>query len=531
MTAVPHEEEDQQRLRGLLRLHGLFRLGGLCRFSRLFRFGGLCRFSRLFRFGGGFGGGFGLGAGLFGLLAGLERVVVGLQLCLAGLEGVRQMQTARADVCARAALHAVGEVELLHHLDVALFLVHIHVDGLQIHRAGVDALAAADADGIFDGAVLVLREGQQRGGALAARDVQVVLGKAHHRAAHDDLPRRFGEAARLLEHPLHRRADADEDVLRRGDGRAGHGDDALDGRQALVRGAVDAVGGERVEHGAADLRGQPAGRHLAAGDRLDQGFLSALRVLALERDDLDAHVLRAVEVQHVHREFFVQLDAEIRLVHLAGPHDELDALQQLPRVLDHRAVVGGDVRLALGAVDDDGVDLAPAARDLERGRERRAAHADDAGLADDARDQLGIGQRLLGRGGDGIRRGVLEVVFDDDGRDHIAEVVEPRLDRGDAAGHGRVHGRGDGGLCLADFLSEPHLVADGDERRTGRADVLGHGNDHLRRLRNGGDPSFVGGGLLIVRMHAAMGLKKHEHHLCLEFSGAKPRRKLYGSIC
>lgn len=87
----------------------------------------------------------------------------------------------------------------------------------------------------------------------------------------------------------------------------------------------------------------------------------------------------------------------------------------------HGQVVAVEVRLALCAVDDEGIDFAKAAADLERGREHGTAVTDDTGLADAVKDGFGI-LHLLGRQGREIRAGgVLEVIFDHDRGDHIAQ--------------------------------------------------------------------------------------------------------------
>jgi hypothetical protein len=60
------------------------------------------------------------------------------------------------------------------------------------------------------------------------------------------------------------------------------------------------------------------------------------------------------------------------------------------RVLDHDAMVGREVRLALGAVEDDRFDGEVARRrQLHVRRERGAAESDDASLLDGADDLVG----------------------------------------------------------------------------------------------------------------------------------------------
>ena len=79
-------------------------------------------------------------------------------------------------------------------------------------------------------------------------------------------------------------------------------------------------------------------------------------------------------------------------------------------------MVGGQVRLALGAVDQNRVD-GLAGLQLDIGGERRAAHAHDALLLDDLNDL--VGRQLLKRlvGDDGLVERILAVVLDDDAQD------------------------------------------------------------------------------------------------------------------
>ena len=89
-----------------------------------------------------------------------------------------------------------------------------------------------------------------------------------------------------------------------------------------------------------------------------------------------------------------------------------------------------------------------------------------------------------------------------------------------------MDGGGHRSLGLADLLTETNFVADGHKRRAGGADVLGHGDDDLRREWDLADGRLVLRSLAIVRMNAAetlegrllpgsFGFEYHEHHLCV----------------
>ena len=165
-------------------------------------------------------------------------------------------------------------------------------------------------------------------------------------------------------------------------------------------GTVNGAGGVDVEHGAADVGGQASGRHLLAGDGLAQLLLTALGVTAVQGLHHDGGLLLGDDLVHgVDAVLLVVLHADDHLVHAEHLGKIHAAADDLLGALQHGAVVAGDVGLALGAVDDDGVHLADAAGDLHVSGEGRAAHTDDAGVLDDLhhflnRQRVGVGGSL-----------------------------------------------------------------------------------------------------------------------------------------
>ena len=166
--------------------------------------------------------------------------------------------------CAAAALEAVGDVILLHHLEVALVVVHVHEHRLKVHRTYSDALAAADAGGVLDMSVLFFGEEQHACGALDGGGFKARCADTHHRAAENDLARGLDEAAALLGEVLKRSADAGESVYGSLEGAARDGDDTLDNGLALIAGLIYRVRGTGADNVAADAGGDPAGLDLAA---------------------------------------------------------------------------------------------------------------------------------------------------------------------------------------------------------------------------------------------------------------------------
>ena len=165
-------------------------------------------------------------------------------------------------------------------------------------------------------------------------------------------------------------------------------------------------------------------------------------------------------------------------------HDDLKAPHHLLRMLPAQPVIRRDVRLALARVDDGSVHLADAAGELDVGGEGRAAHTDDAGLVNDIH-QLLRRQRihfLLGAGLNRLAQSIQMVIFDHNAQHRAAVGVGPHLHRFHLAGNGSVD-RNAQALIVADLLALGHQITLGDQRLTGRADMLRHRDHNDVRLR------------------------------------------------
>ena len=87
---------------------------------------------------------------------------------------------------------------------------------------------------------------------------------------------------------------------------------------------------------------------------------------------------------------FVVFDADVSLLHGDRLHQDRHAHEQFLAVFEHRTVVGGQVRLALHAVDNQGFGLSSGRnREFHMRGERRTAHADDTGVLDPGDDLRG----------------------------------------------------------------------------------------------------------------------------------------------
>jgi hypothetical protein len=155
-----------------------------------------------------------------------------------------------------------------------------------------------------------------------------------------------------------------------------------------------------------------------------------------------------------------------------GPADDPLAL------LQHEAVVGGDIGLAFRAVEDQGVGLADGGTDFYVGGESRAAHAGNTGGLDDLYQLFGCKSFDVAAGFTIGTKGILVIVLDHDGHDLISGGGRPGLHGDNFAGNARVDRRTKTG-DLADLLAYSDLVSHVHNRLAGRAQVHIHRNDDL----------------------------------------------------
>jgi hypothetical protein len=206
---------------------------------------------------------------------------------------------------------------------------------------------------------------------------------------------------------------------------------------------------------------------------LDQHFLGALRVLDRERQHRDVEVAGSADPQRLNGIGLVLLDTD----HAAGSsermHHDPDAEVHALRVLDHDAMVGGQVGLALRTIDDQGRNVpAPGRGKLDMGRERRAAEAHHAGFLHGAHD-LGTGEPFP-MGYQPLPRdlGCEAVHLDSHRLRHRPVGMGPPFDAGDDAGRRGVNGHGHEAVGLADLVAPLDVVADGHAEGRRFAGVL-----------------------------------------------------------
>ena len=176
----------------------------------------------------------------------------------------------------------------------------------------------------------------------------------------------------------------------------------------------------------------------------------------------------------------IALNADGGLFQAQRFHDKARASDDRLAPLQHEPVVGGDVGLALGAIEDDGVRLADGTAELDVGGESRAAHTRDTGLLDNVDDFLtGQGIHIVPVDDRGVRS-IFEIVFDHHGHHHVSTGMGPGLDGHDLTGDAGVDRRAKTG-DLADLLSHGDLVPHGYNGLAGCAHMHRHGDYHLCR--------------------------------------------------
>ena len=205
----------------------------------------------------------------------------------------------------------------------------------------------------------------------------------------------------------------------------------------------------------------------------------------MNRDAFD--ILRR-GTERFHCVHLVVLHTDMRFLDVQRKHHQVDTVDDFRGLFQHQAMVSRQVRFALRAVDDELLNrLALRGRNLDLRGERRAAHADDAGFADDGLQFL-RGQRFRMLRRMQFHPVVLEVILDDDGGHRRTIRQLDRLNADDLAGDGRMHRCGHKAARFANLLTRQHQITLLHDGLAGRTDMLRERNHHARRrgqLTNG----------------------------------------------
>ncbi len=116
------------------------------------------------------------------------------------------------------------------------------------------------------------RKGQYAAAALDDRDLGVGHDLTHHRSAHHQPCRLFGQAAAVLEQVGDPGADRYQHILRLAHCSAGNGHHPRDQRLVDAQGAVDGKGGADIMDADPQCAGQLAMGEFVASDDFDQLF-------------------------------------------------------------------------------------------------------------------------------------------------------------------------------------------------------------------------------------------------------------------
>ena len=133
-------------------------------------------------------------------------------------------------------------------------------------------------------------------------------------------------------------------------------------------------------HQHANIRRASAVRHLLAGENLRQLFCAARRVLG--RDNAQANIMTARQHGAQHRDGLrlIVFDTNQHFPRLQNVRKDSDSFHHLSGAILHQTIVCGDVRLALGGIDNQRLDVIAPAAQLDAGRQARAAQPGDAEL-------------------------------------------------------------------------------------------------------------------------------------------------------
>ncbi len=391
---------------------------------------------------------------------------------------LHQRNVAGADERAGAAFDAIEQVVVARLVVLLPAAEPVQLLRQQPGRASVHAQAAADAGLLgFLRRHFIHRRRQNAVADLDDRHVQRGQGKAHQRAAHHHHLLRLRTETDEIKQVLHRRADACPQVARALDRLAGQGHHALNQRFAVDDRPLDGEGGADVLHQHADSGGVLAVRHFLAGQNLGQLLGAAGRVFGGDDAQGNAGLAAQRLFQRRDRLWLVVFNADQRDLGLQNVLQDLRAFNDLIGMFLHQAIVGGDVRLALGGVEDQRFHAAHAALQFTGGRETGAAQTGDAGLMNTL-NQLRGGRLAVIRHRLALAPAVFAVCLD-----NHAQLRQPGRVSGDVRRDGANGARGRGvhrhGAPAADGqrLAFQHPIAGVDAQFAFRSQMLLQRND------------------------------------------------------
>ena len=334
------------------------------------------------------------------------------------MKKLHQRDVRGADIGARAASDAVEQTQIDRGIEASGANIGRHFQRHQTAGAGVHTMGATDAGHLRRCVNLVGCQRQEGIAALDRRDTRAGQWLPHHRAAADQSGRILFETATKRDQVRERCAEWDTKVTRLFDSSAGHRHHAGNQRVSKAQGVMDRQGGGHVVDDDTDIGGKPAGRSLLAAQDLHQMFLGTRGIARWQADDLHLGMALGGAAHGRLCQRLIVLDGKQHPLHTQGARHQQGAVEHSVRLFAHQPVVAGEVGLALGAVDHQGMQAITLAQvKLDRGRKGCPAHPDDTGFGNPPGNLF----RLQGKGFDprldGVDPLILAIGFQGDGSD------------------------------------------------------------------------------------------------------------------
>ena len=392
--------------------------------------------------------------------------------------------------------------------------IPVHFKGLQIGWADLGTFTATNAGHLGGGR----RKqgggtGQDAVGGLDNGNFFAGHGHAHHGPAHDETVG-IGLGLAQGQQITHGRTDGGFKVARGGN-ISGNGDDAGNQGTAKDDGIANGVGRTGVETLHAVVGRTLAMRHFDAGEHPDELLRATGRVAGRNDDDLNLCIppLPDGGLHGGNGLGLVVFDADQSPPGLEYfPHDGY-SLDDASGAFAHLEIVAGDVRLALRAIDDQGVEFAVLARiQLGVAWENRAAQADNARIAQViARD---------GRRGIAVVEGYapdpafFEIRLDDNAQGRQAGRVRhaAHLDGFDRPRGRGMNSRRSRAIRRTDTLAFQYFLTRCHQRTRCSSHALVERNDELPGERRGSDGQTGGFFLVVSGLDAAVEAEQFSGH-------------------
>ena len=174
----------------------------------------------------------------------------------------------------------------------------------------------------------------------------------------------------------------------------------------------------------------------------------------------------------------------------------MHALDHQIGVVHHHTGVGGDVRLALGGIHQNGVDLVLAdGVQLAPQGECGTAQTNHTAVLDGGQEAVHVVKH------GGLQVGILfhlAVALDLDGESGAAIGLLHGLDGGNGTGNGSVDGAGHALAGFGDQLTHTHIITHGHDGLGGRSGVHVHGEQNFL---GGSDTDRLAAGRVLVVVH------------------------------